>query len=135
MSYANVEKLAEIVMSDSAMATRFAAAETPDHIAQTAIAIAHEQGLEFSADDATAWMADNFAMHESGELTDMQLQEVAGGTRKQLGMETSVELSADIKGRAQAQAKQQAEAMAIIAQDPKAFIDAVFKALGQAMGG
>lgn len=79
MSYANVEKLAEIAGSNHAMLERLACADTDDRFVDTAIELGVEHGLTFSRGDATAWIADNLQLRGGNELSDAQLEAVAGG--------------------------------------------------------
>lgn len=123
MTYANVEKLAEIAANDSAIAARFAAARTPAQFAETAVAVASEQGLPFGQEDASAWIAQNVAMRENDELSDMQLKEVAGGKQS---------LTATRKADHRENALAKLDALSAIMADPEAAQKALGEAIGQA---
>lgn len=57
MSYANVEKFAEIILVDPAIAGRLAEAETQEQFIDEAIESAGACGLPFNQHDAKAWIA------------------------------------------------------------------------------
>ena len=80
MSQAHAQKYYEIVAKDSALldslgeGTKFA-----DEFIARAVAAAKQQGLEFTAEEAKTYMASQEAEKADGELSDQQLEAVAGG--------------------------------------------------------
>lgn len=80
MTTANIEKFYETAMADPMVAKALlAGAQTSGDVLQRAVATAGEQGLTFTVDEAEAWVDAQRAAKANGELTDFQLEQVAGG--------------------------------------------------------
>lgn len=80
MSQAHIEKFYEIVASDQELFAQLAPeGAAANAIAKNAVTAAKEHGLEFSVEDATSWIAAQQAANDNGELSDLQLEAVAGG--------------------------------------------------------
>lgn len=86
MSTANIEKFYEAATSDASLArSLIASARSPEEVIQRAIAAAKDQGLEVTYDEAEAWINAQRVSKANGELTDFQLERVAGGGAKDGG--------------------------------------------------
>ena len=89
MTTAHVEKFAELVGKDPALLAKLgldkvnadaaAAASSAAAFITNAVKEAKALGLEFSEDEAQAYMAAEAKAAASGELSDTQLEAVAGG--------------------------------------------------------
>ena len=89
MTTAHVEKFAEIVSKDPALLAKLgldkanadaaAAAASAEAFITNAVIEAKAHGLEFTEAEAHAFMAAEAKAAESGELSDTQLESVAGG--------------------------------------------------------
>ena len=89
MTTAHVEKFAELVGKDPALLAKLgmdkvnadaaAAAASAAAFITNAVKEAKAHGLEFTEDEARAFMAAEAKAAASGELTDTQLEAVAGG--------------------------------------------------------
>jgi hypothetical protein len=91
MTTAHVEKFAEIVSKDPALLAKLgldkanadaaAASASMAAFITNAVIEAKAHGLEFTEAEAHAFMADQAAAAARGELSDTQLEAVAGGKR------------------------------------------------------
>ena len=89
MTTAHVEKFAELVAKDPALLAKLgldkvnadaaAASASAAAFITNAVKEAKAHGLEFSEDEAQAFMAAEAKAAASGELSDRQLEAVAGG--------------------------------------------------------
>jgi len=89
MSKAHVEKFAELVGKDPALLAKLgldkvtadaaAASASAEAFITNAVKEAQALGLQFTADEAHAFMATEQKAAASGELSDTQLEAVAGG--------------------------------------------------------
>lgn len=92
MTTSHVEKFAELVVKDSALLAKLgldkanadaaAASESAAAFIANAIKEAKALGLEFTEDEAYAFMAAEAKAAASDELSDTQLEAVAGGHKK-----------------------------------------------------
>jgi predicted ribosomally synthesized peptide with nif11-like leader len=80
MSTSQVEKFMSYV-SEDAEALKAAAkdAKTPDEFVKNAQQFATERGYDFTVEEARAYIDERIRQSESGELSDAQLNAVAGG--------------------------------------------------------
>jgi hypothetical protein len=89
MTTAHVEKFAELVSKDPALLAKLgldkanadaaAASASMAAFVTNVVKEAKALGLEFTEDEAHAWLAAEYKAAESGELSDTQLDAVAGG--------------------------------------------------------
>jgi hypothetical protein len=80
MSQAHAQKYYDIVAKDPALLESLGAGtKSADEFIARAIAAAKQQGLEFSAEEATTYLEAQDADKADGELSDQQLEAVAGG--------------------------------------------------------
>ncbi len=114
MTTAHVEKFAELVGKDPALLAKLgldkvnadaaAAAASAHAFITNAVKEAKAHGLEFTEDEAHAYMAAEGKAAGSGELSDTQLEAVAGGKGKKSGSSTTAtETEAQTQARADAQ--------------------------------
>ena len=91
MTTAHVEKFAELVGQDPALLAKLgldkvnadaaAAAARADAFITNAVKEGKAHGLEFTEEEAQAYMAGEVKAAASGELSDTQLEAVAGGKK------------------------------------------------------
>lgn len=80
MQNANIEKFYEVATTDAGIAKALlAGATSPADVIQRAVDKAGEQGLTFTFAEAESWIDAQRAAKANGELTDFQLEQVAGG--------------------------------------------------------
>jgi hypothetical protein len=80
MSQAHAQKYYDIVAKDPALLDSLGAGtKSADEFIARAIAAAKQQGLEFSAEEAKTYLEAQEADSADGELSDQQLEAVAGG--------------------------------------------------------
>lgn len=80
MSQAHVEKFYDIVAKDPALlATLDEGTNSSEEFLARVVAAAKTQGLEFTAQEAREYVDSQMVNHTDGELTDQQLEAVAGG--------------------------------------------------------
>ena len=113
MTTAHVEKFAELVGKDPALLATIgieklredaaAAAASAEAFISNAVLVAKAHGLEFTEDEARDYFAEEFKAQAAGELSDTQLEEVAGG--KQAGEDSAA--MANYVGSGQAQSDQE----------------------------
>jgi hypothetical protein len=92
MTTSHVEKFAELAGNDPALMTKLgldqanadaaSASASAEAFIANAVKEAKALGLEFTEDEARGFLAAQAQAAESGELTDTQLEAVAGGNRK-----------------------------------------------------
>ena len=79
MSQAHAQKFYEIVAKDQALFQKLIdGTKTPDEFVARAVAEAKRQGMEFSPQEADEVLAAQ-ATKSAGELSDQQLEAIAGG--------------------------------------------------------
>ena len=114
MTTAHVEKFAELVGKDPALLAKLgmdkvnadaaAAAASKTAFITNAVKEAKAHGLEFTEDEAHAFMDAEAKAAASGELSDTQLEAVAGGKgKKSSSSTTTTETEAQTQARADAQ--------------------------------
>jgi hypothetical protein len=80
MSKASVHKYFELVANDSSQAQAIGAGvESADEFIAQAVAAAAKKGLEFSPQEVADYLDGAMTPKADGELSDQQLEEVAGG--------------------------------------------------------
>lgn len=83
MSREHIEKFYEVAVNDPAMVGQIVqGVQTPDEFVERTVAIAGNQGFAFDKAEAMAWIEEQREMKANGELSDFQLQSVAGGSVK-----------------------------------------------------
>jgi predicted ribosomally synthesized peptide with nif11-like leader len=75
VSLNDVSAFFEHLERDPRLARRFSLSASPD----SAASFAAREGYEFSPGELVAWLNERYARQASGELSDDQLQKVAGG--------------------------------------------------------
>ncbi len=80
MSQANLEKFYEVATKNPAMIEKLTSGvQSPQELINRLVALGGEQGLAFDAAETEAWINEQRKMKADGELSDFQLQGVAGG--------------------------------------------------------
>lgn len=80
MSHAQIEQFASRVSNDPALFSKLLVdIQTPDDFIDKAVALGKEAGFTFSRDEADGWIKQQIEAKASGELSDLQLEGVAGG--------------------------------------------------------
>ena len=80
MSTGQIEQFYSRASSDPAILNKLMAdTQTPDEFIDKAVALGAEAGFTFSRDEADAWIKKQIEAKASGELSDLQLEGVAGG--------------------------------------------------------
>jgi len=80
MSQANIDLFAAKVAQDPALLSALTAGATaPAEFVERAVAAGQEAGLPFTPAEAEAWLVAQTSIDKSGELSDVQLESVAGG--------------------------------------------------------
>jgi predicted ribosomally synthesized peptide with nif11-like leader len=80
MSQMHIEKFYEIAANDQALLGQLIGdTSSPEQFVEKAVAAAKERGLNFSAEEANTWIATQQATKANDELSDTQLEGVAGG--------------------------------------------------------
>jgi predicted ribosomally synthesized peptide with nif11-like leader len=80
MSVGQIEQFYSRASSDPAILNKLMAdTQTPDEFVDKAVALGAEAGFTFSRDEADAWIKKQIEAKASGELSDLQLEGVAGG--------------------------------------------------------
>ncbi|MBI4983902.1 MAG: Nif11-like leader peptide family natural product precursor [Rhodocyclales bacterium] len=80
MSQAQIEQFASRVKNDPSIFNKLTAGtQTPDEFIDKAVAIGAESGFSFTRDEADGWIKTQIAAKANGELSDLQLEGVAGG--------------------------------------------------------
>jgi predicted ribosomally synthesized peptide with nif11-like leader len=80
MSQTHIEKFYEIAANDQALLGQLISdTSSPEEFVENVVAAAKERGLSFSAEEANTWIAAQQATKANDELSDTQLEGVAGG--------------------------------------------------------
>lgn len=80
MSQANVELFYAKLKDDPALLNSLSeGATTQAEVIKRAVAAGQAQGLDFTAPEAQAWVTEQTTIGDDGELSDTQLEGVAGG--------------------------------------------------------
>lgn len=80
MSQAHIEQFYAIASKDQAMfAKMMEGVASPENFVTNAVKVAKEQGFDFSYAEADAWVKKQIELKAGGELSDTQLEQVAGG--------------------------------------------------------
>jgi len=80
MSQANVELFYAKLKDDPALLSSLSqGASTQAEVIERAVAAGKAQGLDFTAAEAQAWVSEQTTIADDGELSDAQLEGVAGG--------------------------------------------------------
>jgi predicted ribosomally synthesized peptide with nif11-like leader len=80
MSQMHIEKFYEIAANDQALLGQLIGdTSSPEEFVENVVAAAKERGLSFSAEEANTWIAAQQATKANDELSDTQLEGVAGG--------------------------------------------------------
>ena len=84
MSIASLNQFQNEVMQDSALQEQFktAAATSPESLGELAVKLGSERGYSFTTSEVEQALAAQNAASEAGELSDQQLDAVAGGAWK-----------------------------------------------------
>ena len=84
MSVGQIEQFYSRAKSDPAILNKLmGGTQTPDEFIDKAVAIGAETGFSFSRDEADTWIKSQIEAKASGELSDLQLEGVAGGKNGQ----------------------------------------------------
>ena len=80
MSVAHAQKYYDLVSKDTALLESLSAGtQSADDFIARVVADAKKSGLEFSAEEAKQYLDEQSAKKADGELSDQQLEAVAGG--------------------------------------------------------
>ncbi|NJK66420.1 MAG: Nif11-like leader peptide family natural product precursor [Microcoleus sp. SU_5_3] len=79
MSVESVNQLYQEVMQESALLQQFQAAPDRESLANLAVEVGQQNGYSFTIDEVKQALAAQSAASEAEELTDEQLEAVAGG--------------------------------------------------------
>ena len=83
MSVETVNQFYQEVMQEPALLEKFQSAPDQESLANLAVEVGQQKGYSFTVDEVEqALAAQNAAASETGELSDEQLEAVAGGERK-----------------------------------------------------
>jgi predicted ribosomally synthesized peptide with nif11-like leader len=80
MSQAHIEQFYSKAVKDPALINKMLAGTNgPDDFVRNAVKEGKSNGFDFSYDEANAWIKEQQRLKASGELSDSQLEAVAGG--------------------------------------------------------
>jgi predicted ribosomally synthesized peptide with nif11-like leader len=80
MSQAHIEQFYSKAVKDPALINKMLAGTNgPDDFVRNAVKEGKDNGFDFSYDEANAWIKEQQRLKASGELSDSQLETVAGG--------------------------------------------------------
>ncbi|CAK0762138.1 Nif11 domain-containing protein [Gammaproteobacteria bacterium] len=80
MSQAQIEQFYGRAVNDQAILGKLLLnTQTPDEFIDKAVSMGAETGFQFSRDEADSWIKRQIEAKANGELSDMQLEAVAGG--------------------------------------------------------
>jgi hypothetical protein len=80
MSLQHIEKFYEIAANDQKLFIQLMGdGSSTEQFIENAVVAGKERGLEFSTEEANTWVASQQAAKANGELSDTQLEGVAGG--------------------------------------------------------
>jgi hypothetical protein len=68
-----------VAQSPAALTQLTAGVQTPDEFIDRAVSVGNEQGYKFTREEATLWINNQIEARKNGELSDVQLEGVAGG--------------------------------------------------------
>uniref|UniRef100_B8HM25 Nif11 domain-containing protein n=1 Tax=Cyanothece sp. (strain PCC 7425 / ATCC 29141) TaxID=395961 RepID=B8HM25_CYAP4 len=74
-----LEQFRQQVLQNPALAEQFKAAQSPDEFANLAVQLGQQMGYNFTAEEVKAAIAQQSSSSEPIELSDVQLERVAGG--------------------------------------------------------
>lgn len=95
----NIDQFYLLVAKNPAMASALTAnVPTQDELIARAVAMGKENGLAFSQEEARAWLEVQATAERSGELSDVQLEAVAGGKGGLTSQQTGAVAGAVIGG-------------------------------------
>ncbi len=81
MSQAQVEQFADCVKKDQALHQKLVTGtKSADEFIEKAVAMGSEAGFSFTREEANSFIQSQLAAEKSGELSDGQLESVAGGS-------------------------------------------------------
>jgi hypothetical protein len=84
MSLQHIEKFYEIAANDQKLFIQLMGdGSSTEQFIENAVVAGKERGLEFSIEEANTWVASQQAAKANGELSDTQLEGVAGGKQGQ----------------------------------------------------
>uniref|UniRef100_B8HM26 Nif11 domain-containing protein n=1 Tax=Cyanothece sp. (strain PCC 7425 / ATCC 29141) TaxID=395961 RepID=B8HM26_CYAP4 len=75
----SLEQFRQQVLQDPTLAEQFKAVQSPEEFANLAVRLGQEGGYNFTVEEVMAAIAQQSSSHESIELSDAQLEAVAGG--------------------------------------------------------
>ena len=76
----NIENFYRTVVQNPALLNKITTgASTPDEVIDRAVAVAKDEGYTIDRQEASTWIESQIAARQRGELTDVQLESVAGG--------------------------------------------------------
>jgi hypothetical protein len=76
----NIETFYQSVAQSPATLTQLTSGvQSPDEFIERAVAMGNEQGYTFTREEATSWINGQIESRKNGELSDVQLEGVAGG--------------------------------------------------------
>lgn len=82
MSQEHIEKFDEVAVNDSAVGRELVrAVQSPEEFVERTVATAADHGFVFDKVEAMAWIEEQRVMKANGELSDFQLEGVAGGSK------------------------------------------------------
>lgn len=82
MSQGQIEQFYQRAVNDPAIFNKLVGdLQTPDEFIDKAVAIGAETGFSFTRDEADTWIKGQIEAKANGELSDLQLEGVAGGKR------------------------------------------------------
>ncbi|MBI4983901.1 MAG: Nif11-like leader peptide family natural product precursor [Rhodocyclales bacterium] len=91
MSQAQIEQFASRVKNDPAMFNKLTAGtQTPDEFIDKAVALGVATGFTFSRAEADGWIKSQIEAKANGELSDLQLEGVAGGKGVAVNLDDAV---------------------------------------------
>jgi predicted ribosomally synthesized peptide with nif11-like leader len=83
MSFESVNQFYQEVMQEPALLEQFQSAPDQESLANMAVEMGQQNGYSFTIDEVKQALAAQSAASEAGELSDEQLEAVAGGKRPQ----------------------------------------------------
>lgn len=75
----SLDQFRQQILQDPALAEQFKAVQSPDEFAHLAVQLGQQLGYTFTVDEVKAAIAQQSTSSESIELSDAQLEAVAGG--------------------------------------------------------
>jgi hypothetical protein len=68
-----------VAQNPAALSELTTGVQTPEEFIDRAVSIGNEQGYQFTRDEASTWINSQIEARKNGELSDVQLEGVAGG--------------------------------------------------------